>query len=137
MPRKPIGKQHTIVRVKLTFRRYRGRKTIVPPQAVDQVLSQNARNTFAKALAKAYRWRALIEAGDYASVTELARAKRINGSYACRILRLSLLAPQIVEETLKNNLAPKEYTQLWKAMPANWSQQWLQLSGSIERQRPT
>jgi hypothetical protein len=38
----------------------------------------------------------MIESGEYASITELAKAEGVNQSYACRMLRLSLLAPSIV-----------------------------------------
>jgi len=41
-----------------------------------------------------------LENGTYASITELAKAESVNESYACRVLRLTLLAPAIVEEIL-------------------------------------
>ena len=42
----------------------------------------------------------LIEGGEYASITELAKAEKVNQSYACRMLRLTLLAPFIVTNIL-------------------------------------
>jgi hypothetical protein len=45
-----------------------------------------------KAIARAFRWRRLLEEGHYSSVVELAEAERINKSYVSRVLRLFLLA---------------------------------------------
>ena len=53
-----------------------------------------------KALARAWRWQKLLDKGAYASVTEIAEAKKISKSYVSRILRLALLAPDIVEAIL-------------------------------------
>ena len=52
---------------------------------------------FVRALAKAYRWRRLLETGVYSTVAEIAAAERVNDSYVSRILRLTLLAPDTVE----------------------------------------
>jgi hypothetical protein len=53
-----------------------------------------------KALARAFRWRRLLEAGTFATVEEIAAAEKINASYVGRVLRLTLLAPDIVEAIL-------------------------------------
>ena len=43
---------------------------------------------------------AMLESGRYTSLTELAEVEKIGKSYRCRVLRLTLLAPNIVEATL-------------------------------------
>ena len=53
-----------------------------------------------KALARAWRWQKMLDRGVYASVTNIAEAERISKSYVSRILRLALLAPDIVEAIL-------------------------------------
>jgi hypothetical protein len=53
-----------------------------------------------KAIARAYRWRGMLEQGAYASITELAAAEKINQSYVCRVLRLTLLDPALIEAIL-------------------------------------
>jgi hypothetical protein len=50
-----------------------------------------------KALARAFRWRRLLETGAFGTIEELAEAEKINTSYVSRILRLTLLAPDIAE----------------------------------------
>ena len=52
------------------------------------------------ALARARRWQEMLDAGEVASVTELADGLDVDRSYASRILRLNLLAPDIVEAIL-------------------------------------
>jgi hypothetical protein len=50
-----------------------------------------------KAVVRAHHWREMLENGEYASAAELAKAEKVNDSYVSRILRLSLLAPDIIE----------------------------------------
>jgi hypothetical protein len=53
-----------------------------------------------KALARGFRWRKLLETGDYATIEEIAEAENINPSYVSRVLRMTLLAPDTVEAIL-------------------------------------
>jgi hypothetical protein len=57
-------------------------------------------STLIKAIARAHRWNNMLESGSYASLAELAAAERINASYLARVLRLTLLAPDLVEAVL-------------------------------------
>jgi hypothetical protein len=53
-----------------------------------------------KALARAFRWRKMLDAGVHATLEDLAWAKGVNATYLSRVLRLTLLAPEIVEAIL-------------------------------------
>jgi hypothetical protein len=53
-----------------------------------------------KALARAFRWRRMLDTGVHGTIDDLARAKGVNATYASRILRLALLAPDLVEAIL-------------------------------------
>jgi len=53
--------------------------------------------TLVKALARAWRWQRMLDEGIYTSVSEIGDAENISKSYVSRILRLALLAPEIVE----------------------------------------
>jgi hypothetical protein len=53
-----------------------------------------------KALARAFRWKRMLETGRYASINEIAAAEKIDRGFAGTILRLTLLAPDIVESIL-------------------------------------
>ena len=81
--------------------------------------------TLAKALARAHRWQGMLEGGEYGSIEELARAEKINPSYLARVLRLTLLAPDIVETILDARHDPERITlaRLLKPFSAAWGEQ--------------
>jgi hypothetical protein len=89
-----------------------------------QAASQRTNNAMLKALAKAYRWRRMIERGTFTSITELAEAESVNQSYACRILRLTLLAPNIVTEILDGKY-PSDLMlkRVMRPLPIWWGEQ--------------
>jgi hypothetical protein len=102
------------------------------PEGAAAYASQRARvdNATVKAIARAHRWRRLLESGEYASITELAAAEKINPSYVCRILRLILLAPEIFEEVLDgrpNNVRlealMKPWSPIWTEQRKKWRAQ--------------
>ena len=92
------------VRARFAIRKRGGRKVIVTPDGA--VASQpEARlpridNALVQALARAFRWRRMLESGDYGSIADLARAEKIGRAYVSTMLRLTLLAPDIVEAIL-------------------------------------
>lgn len=55
---------------------------------------------------RAHRWRDMLESGGYATVRDLAKAETMNESYLGRVLRLTLLAPKIVETILEGRQPP-------------------------------
>ena len=57
-------------------------------------------NAMVKAVARAFRWREMLENGTHATIVEIAAAEKINASYVGHVLRLTLLAPDIVEAIL-------------------------------------
>ena len=90
------------VRVPMTFRQRGGRKLVISPDgaAAWPVARPRIDNAMVKALARAFRWRRLLETGVHNTIDDLAAAEKINPSYVSRILRLTLLAPDIVEAIL-------------------------------------
>ena len=125
------------VTVPLRFERRGGRKTIISPVPYAPPTPKYD-NALIKALARAHRWRRMIEMGEYPSVTELAKAERINQSYACRLLRLTLLAPDIVNTILDgqqaNDMTLKRLTEIFSIA---WNEQRLRFVArtSISAQR--
>ena len=77
-----------------------------------------------KALARAHRWKKLLESRTYATVDDLAKAEKINASYISRVLRLTLLAPAIVEAILDGRQpADLQLDDILKPFPINWQEQ--------------
>jgi hypothetical protein len=97
-----IDGQTLTIHVPLTLRRIGGRKRVIsPPGASAWIPPRPEINSpLLHALVRAFHWQSLLESGDYASVNELAKAHGKNASYVAAVLRLTLLAPDIVEAIL-------------------------------------
>jgi hypothetical protein len=120
------------VRVPLTFRRHGGRKLVIAPQGPDAWAPPRPRvdNTMVKALARAHRWKQKLESGDFATIQDLAADEKINPSYLSRVLRLSLLAPDIIEAILDGRQPPTlQLDRLFKPTPVGWGMQRSSLLG--------
>ena len=114
------------VRVPMAFAKRGGRKLVVSPDGVATVASSRLRvdNTMIKALARAFRWRKLLETGVFATVEEIAAAEKINASYVGRVLRLTLLSPAIVEAILDGRQPPEmTLAVLMKPLSVAWHRQ--------------
>jgi hypothetical protein len=113
---------HVTVRVPLAIRRRPGRKTVVTP--VGQAVETRADPALLKALARAFRYQRLLDEGHYGSVTEMAAAEKIERGYLGSLLRLTLLAPEIVQAILDGR-APDELTlpRLLEPFPILWAEQ--------------
>jgi len=77
-----------------------------------------------KALARAFRWRKMLNEGVYGTLDDLARAKGVHATYVSRVLRLTLLAPNIVEAILDGRQsAEMELDGLLEGLPLEWKGQ--------------
>lgn len=86
------------VRVPLAIRRQPGRKTVVTPaDEVAGVVRTRADPALLKALARAFRWQRMLDEGRYGSISELAKAEKIERGFLGKLLQLTLLAPWVVE----------------------------------------
>ena len=102
----------------------RGNTKRIVSEATGSASPARFESALIKALARAHRWRKMIETGDYASITELAKAQKVNQSYACRLLRLTLLGPQVVAAVLDGRLNPAPtVNDLMKPFPFLWAEQ--------------
>lgn len=88
------------VHIPLTFRKRGGRKLVVTPNGAEWAPRPRVDNAMVKALARAFRWRKMLDEGVHATLEDLARAKGVHATYVSRVLRLTLLAPEIVEAIL-------------------------------------
>lgn len=83
------------IRIPYRLTKRGGRKEMqLPENAPGQ---NRADNTLIKAIARAFRWKRMLEAGEFASAAEIAVCEGIAPSYVTRILQLTLIAPDIVE----------------------------------------
>jgi hypothetical protein len=83
------------VREPFSIRRRGGRKLVLAPDGTAGTWAAPRRhvdNAMVKAIARAFRWRQMLEDGAYNTIAEIAVAEKINESYVGRVLRLTLLA---------------------------------------------
>ena len=100
-----------------------GRKEMqLPPDAAAERTRLD--NTLVKALARAFRWKRMLESGEFGTIAELAEREEIAPSYLTRMLRLTLLAPDIVEAILEGRQKPQvTLAGLMKRFPVEWGRQ--------------
>jgi hypothetical protein len=113
------------VYVPIAFRQRGHSKRIVAPNGIDVFAAPEQPNsTLVKALARAFRWRKLLEDGTFTTLSELASAEKINPSYVSRVLRLTLLDPRLVDSILNGTqLDTVTLRRLMKPFPAEWESQ--------------
>jgi hypothetical protein len=114
------------VHIPITMRHQGGRKQVVTPAGATPWVPTPRRvdNTLVKAIVRAHRWRDMLESGRHATVRDLAKAEVINESYLGRVLRLTLLSPNIIEAILEGRQPPTlELEGLLKQFPIEWDQQ--------------
>lgn len=99
-----------------------GRKEMHLPEGAAQ--PRKTDNTLVKALARAFRWKRMLESGEFSTIAELAEREDIAPSYMTRVLRLTLLAPDIVEAILDGKPGPNgTLARLLAPFPVDWQQQ--------------
>ena len=99
-----------------------GRKEMVLPEGAAQARKPD--NTLVKALARAFRWKRMLESGEFASISELAEKEGIAFTYMARLMRLSLLSPEIIDAVMDGR-HPANITlaSLMDPFPADWKEQ--------------
>jgi hypothetical protein len=99
-----------------------GRKEMQMPEGATH--SRRAGSTLVKALARAFRWKRMLESGEFVTVAELAAREGIAPSYMTRVLRLTLLAPYIVEAILDGKQGSEvSLAQVLEPFPLTWQHQ--------------
>lgn len=127
------------VRVPISIRRRGGRKLVLVPDGQKVAVAPICRhidNAMVKVIARAFRWRNMLESGLYATIREIAKAEKINESYVGRVLRLTLLSPDIVEATVNGRQpAGLQMDRLMRRFPVGWGEQQAALFSKVRRDR--
>jgi hypothetical protein len=115
-----------VVRIPMRFLRRGGRRRIVAPDGSEMASTSEPQpdSTLVKAVARAWRWQRMLDDGVYASVSEIGDAENISKSYVSRILRLALLAPDIIEAILAGRADQLLVLEnLQRRLPVIWEEQ--------------
>ncbi len=120
------------VRVPLKIRHRPGQKTVVTPvQEGVPAVGSRADPAVVKALARAFRYQRLLDGGRYASISEMAVAERIERGFLGKLLRLTLLAPDIVDIILDGRRYEMlTLPRLMDPFPSEWSDQRVAIAAS-------
>ena len=117
------------VLVPMAIRRRGGRKQIIGPDGTPIRADGDGAETpgdpaLVKALARAFRWRRMLEEGRYASIRELAAKEGVDRTYVSRVLNLTLLAPHLIEAILDGR-APEKIAlpRLIEPLSLEWARQ--------------
>ncbi len=110
----------------MIWKRRGGRKVIIAPDGGDAWAPAKPRpdETLIRALARAHRWKKLLEERKYRSATDVAKAEGVTRNFVNRLLRLSLLAPDI-QEAILDGRQPKgmQLEELTGTIPSGWDEQ--------------
>jgi hypothetical protein len=121
------GSGSITVRVPISIRRRGGRRLVLAPDGAEVTgvpVTRHVDGAMVKAIARAFRWREMLEEGRYQTIREIAAAEKVNESYVGRVLRMTLLAPYIVEATLNGRQPPGlQLNDLLRRFPLEWKVQ--------------
>jgi hypothetical protein len=117
--------EHIVIRIPLTLKRRSGRKEVIvdPPPSMTSTRRRQHVNPLMVAVARAHRWEDLLESGRYGSWVEIAAAQGVDPSYVARILRLTLLAPDIIESVLDGTEPDGLSLGKLYQLPMDWDEQ--------------
>ena len=97
---------------------------MVTPDGAEWAPGPRVDNAMVRPLARALRWRKMLDEGVHSTLEDLARAKHVHATYASRVLRLTLLAPDIVEAIMDGRQPTGlQLDELLEGFPLGWDEQ--------------
>lgn len=127
----PDGTRLTVL-VPMRFGRRSGRKTVImAPAQIDPIRANPplADDTLPRAVARAFHWKRLYEGGTHPTLAALARAEGVTESYVSRVLKLTLLAPDLIERILDGRIsATDRVMRAMHGISAVWTEQRKQIA---------
>jgi hypothetical protein len=115
------------IHIPMFIRRMRGRKMVFTPDTLDgenEGMPETVQTAIVQSLARAFSWADILESCEVKSISELARDLDVDSSYVARTLKLTTLAPDIIEAII-NGEEPSglSLSTLVKTFPLDWSEQ--------------
>lgn len=127
----PASDGRLTITVPVQIKRRSGRKLLTFPSGAERPRDGDP-TALQLALARGYRWLAMLESGEVKSLRELARTEGVDSSYVSRMVNLTTLAPDIVAAILDDTL-PNHVTLFGLAVdpPALWEAQRNSIEGMM------
>jgi len=96
-----ITGQQRVTMVPLTIRRKRNHKVMTPPPGEHSALGSGGEDiSMIRALGKAFYWQKLLDRGEFATIRDLSRSMKLEQGWVAEVLRMTMLAPDIIEAVL-------------------------------------
>lgn len=123
-----VSDRQRVTLVPLTIKRRQNRKLLIPPTPESAASAAGGLDaSMIKTLGKAFYWKRLLEEGRYPTTTDLARALKLEPGWVAEVLRLTLLAPDIVEAILDGRQPRHLNLQTLRgrhdSLPRDWAEQ--------------
>ena len=92
--------------IPLSIRKKNGRPKILPPadHASTEARMQDAH--VLRAIARAWNWRRRIERGEASTIADIASAEKVTDRFVSRMMRLTYLAPDVLEKLVIHRIPP-------------------------------
>ncbi|MFW6222807.1 MAG: hypothetical protein ACOC3T_04260 [Bacteroidota bacterium] len=116
------------INVPVNLTRRSSRKIFVTPDGTYIPINNSDREIYDKKLvssiAKGFKWQEQLDTGVYPNANELARVEKVEVSYVYRMLRLTLLAPDIIESIISGKQpAGLTLQKISRGFPISWHEQ--------------
>ena len=119
----PDGKT-IVVTIPMRLKWRGGRRIIIAPDGIEMPPPGPKDEAMAKLVAKAHHWLFLLESGKFSSIAQLAQHEKLDSSYVSKVLRLTLLAPDIVEAIIDDRQTDvMTWREMSKPFPSDWTEQ--------------
>lgn len=113
-----------VVTISVNFHRRNGRQFVKAKRTeADRTDGNEINETLVSAITKAFAWQEELESGRYESIEDLAKAKNVGRTYAGRVLRLTSLAPSLVEDIINGDEHELTLRKLHRGIAPAWTNQ--------------
>ena len=119
------GEDGVLIRIPMRLKKRGGRKEVIVPDGLRERMNKpDYDEPFVIAIARAHAWQEMLDSGKYRSIREMAGSLGICDTYMSRLIRFTILAPDIIE-TMLDGREPYGFSQtkLTGAIPGEWEEQ--------------
>ncbi|MEI2432786.1 LacI family transcriptional regulator [Lysobacter yananisis] len=117
-----ISNGDTLIRVPVKLRRRSGKRRLRQTKVQFAELSAEL-TALQSALVRGYRWRAMLDTGEVASMKDIADSENVDRSYVARMINMTLLAPELIEAILDDTVPDWTLDDVAIAPPDRWDEQ--------------
>lgn len=117
-----ISNGDAVVRIPVKLRRRSGKRRLREAKVHCAEPSPDL-TALQAALARGFRWRAMLDAGKVASMKDIADSENVDRSYVARMINMTLLAPELIEAILDDTVPDWTLDDVAIAPPDRWDEQ--------------